>query len=89
MADWNKSYLKLTSIIAKVNETDWNTKVQVYSQKDIKEIVQYAADRNIEVITEIGIPGYASAAILASHVVGSNGLRRHPYFTFNPEIEVT
>ena len=36
-----------------------------YTQEDIKEIVQYAADRYINVIPEIEMPGHASAAIAA------------------------
>lgn len=36
-----------------------------YTQTQIKEIVQYAADRNISIIPEIEMPGHASAAIAA------------------------
>lgn len=36
-----------------------------YTQQDIKDIVQYAADRYIDVIPEIEMPGHASAAIAA------------------------
>ena len=36
-----------------------------YTQQQIKEIVQYAADRYINVIPEIEMPGHASAAIAA------------------------
>ncbi|MFL5810550.1 MAG: family 20 glycosylhydrolase, partial [Flavisolibacter sp.] len=36
-----------------------------YTQEEIKEIVQYAADRHITVIPEIEMPGHASAAIAA------------------------
>lgn len=36
-----------------------------YTQAEIKEIVQYAADRNIVVIPEIELPGHSSAAIAA------------------------
>ncbi len=36
-----------------------------YSQKEIKEIVQYAAGRYIDVIPEIELPGHSSAAIAA------------------------
>ncbi|HYH16235.1 MAG TPA: family 20 glycosylhydrolase, partial [Flavisolibacter sp.] len=34
-----------------------------YTQDDVKEIVQYAADRHITVVPEIEMPGHASAAI--------------------------
>lgn len=36
-----------------------------YTQEQIKEVVQYAADRHITVIPEIEMPGHASAAIAA------------------------
>ena len=36
-----------------------------YTQEEIKEVVQYAKDRFIEVIPEIGMPGHGSAAIAA------------------------
>lgn len=36
-----------------------------YTQEEVKEIVQYAADRHITVIPEIELPGHASAAIAA------------------------
>ena len=37
-----------------------------YTQEQIKEIIAYAADRNIEIIPELDIPGH-SVAILAAH----------------------
>ncbi len=36
-----------------------------YTKKEIKEIVQYAQDRYIEVVPEIELPGHGSAAIAA------------------------
>ncbi len=36
-----------------------------YTQDEVKEIVQYAADRYVTVIPEIELPGHASAAIAA------------------------
>lgn len=36
-----------------------------YTQDDIREIVQYAADRNITIIPEIEMPGHATAALSA------------------------
>ncbi|NML23547.1 beta-N-acetylhexosaminidase [Pseudoflavitalea sp. G-6-1-2] len=36
-----------------------------YTQEQVKEIVQYAADRHITVVPEIEMPGHASAAITA------------------------
>lgn len=36
-----------------------------YTQDEVKEVVQYAADRHITVLPEIEMPGHASAAIAA------------------------
>lgn len=44
-----------------------------YTHEDIREIVQYAADRYIEVIPEIEMPGHAKAAIAAYPWLGVTG----------------
>ena len=36
-----------------------------YTQEEVKDVVQYAADRHITIIPEIEMPGHASAAIAA------------------------
>jgi len=36
-----------------------------YTQADIKEIVQYAQDRNVTIVPEVDIPGHSMAAIAA------------------------
>jgi len=36
-----------------------------YTQADIKEIIQYAQDRNVTIVPEIDIPGHSMAAIAA------------------------
>lgn len=36
-----------------------------YTQKDIREIVRYAAERNITIIPEIEMPGHTTAALVA------------------------
>jgi hexosaminidase len=68
-----------------------------YTQKDIKDVVAYAAARHITVVPEIEMPGHASAAIAsypelgnsdvpgyAPHVMTTWGV--HPY-TFAPKEE--
>ncbi|MFV0291478.1 MAG: beta-N-acetylhexosaminidase [Mangrovibacterium sp.] len=51
-----------------------------YTQEDIKEIVAYAQQRNIQVIPEIEMPGHASAAISAYPWLGIIGeLKEVPY----------
>lgn len=70
-----KQYPKLTSVGAYRNGTiighapgtanDGLKYGDYYTQEQIKEVVQYAADRFITVIPEIEMPGHASAAIAA------------------------
>lgn len=43
-----------------------------YTQDDIREIVRYAADRHINVLPEIEMPGHARAAISAYPQLGCN-----------------
>lgn len=44
-----------------------------YTQRDIKELLTYAAERHIKVIPEIEFPGHASAAIAAYPWLGCTG----------------
>ena len=41
-----------------------------YTQKELKEIIEYAADRNIEVIPELDIPGHSVAILAAQPQLG-------------------
>jgi len=59
-----KKYPKLTSIGAWRGE-DENRTGGYYTQEDIKEIVSYAALRNIELIPEIEIPAHTLSSIAA------------------------
>jgi len=43
-----------------------------YTQDDIREIVRYAADRHINIVPEIEMPGHARAAIAAYPELGCN-----------------
>lgn len=56
-----KAYPELTKIGAVGDYTDANAEAKFYTQNDIREIVAYAAERHIEVIPEIDMPGHASA----------------------------
>jgi hexosaminidase len=70
-----KKYPKLTQVGAYRNGTiighypgtgnDGEKEGGFYTQKEIKELVKYAADRYITVIPEIEMPGHSSAAIAA------------------------
>ncbi len=44
-----------------------------YTQEQIREIVAYAAQRHIQVIPEIDVPGHATAAIAAYPALGTTG----------------
>lgn len=57
---------------------------QYYTQEQIKEIVAYAAERYIEVIPEIDMPGHATAANKAYPQYSGGGSPGHPDFTFHP-----
>ena len=52
-----------------------------YTQEEIKDIVQYASDRNIKVIPEIDIPGHSWPTILAYPELGVNK-KNQPNYVF-------
>lgn len=56
-----KAYPELCIIGAIGNESDPAAPARFYTQEDIREIVAYASERNIEVIPEIDMPGHATA----------------------------
>jgi len=76
-----KKYPRLTEIGSKRRETQiggWKSKAYdgvphegYYTQEQIREIVQYAADRQITIVPEIEMPGHASAAIAAYPELGT------------------
>lgn len=74
-----KKYPKLTSVGAwRVDENDkvWGDRPQAkegepetyggyYTQQQIKDIIQYAKERNVTIVPEIEMPGHSAAAIAA------------------------
>ncbi len=80
-----KKYPKLNQIAAYRNETligHYNDNPQkfdgkkyggFYTQEEIKEVIKYASERNINVIPEIEMPGHAQAAISAYPELGCTG----------------
>ncbi len=60
-----KKYPLLTEIGSKRIEGEGHEYGGYYTQEDIKEIVKYAADRYIQVVPEIELPGHALAALTA------------------------
>jgi len=78
-----KKYPKLTEIGSYRDSTEinhFNSNVfdgkphsGYYTQAEIKEIVSYAADRHIQIVPEIEMPGHSSAAIAAYPWLGTTG----------------
>ena len=77
-----KKYPKLTEIGSKRDSTiiDWETKKfdgkphsGFYTQDEAREIVRYAADRFITVVSEIDLPGHTTAALASYPELGCTG----------------
>jgi len=60
-----KKYPKLTEVGARRVEGDGSIHEGFYTQSEIRDIVKYAAERHIDVIPELEIPGHELAAIAA------------------------
>lgn len=65
-----KKYPLLTQAGAWRKKPDGSLYGGFYTQDEIREIVRYAADRNIEVIPEIEMPGHCRAALAAYPELG-------------------
>jgi len=79
-----KRYLKLTGIGASRDWSEPHTTPMFYSQKDIREIVEYARQRHIVIVPEVDMPGHATAATMSYPEVSEGGTGRWTGFTFNP-----
>lgn len=84
-----KKYPKLTQIGAIGNWHDPKAAPTFYTQKDIKEIVAYAAERHIMVVPEFDMPGHATAVCKAYPEYSGGGEGRWEHFTFHPTRETT
>lgn len=84
-----KKYPRLTEVGAIGNHSNATAPAAFYTQEQIKEIVKYAADRNIEIVPEIDMPGHATAANRAYPGFSGGGSEKYPEFTFNPGKEET
>ena len=84
-----KKYPKLTTVGGIGNQSNPQAPAAFYTQEEIKEIICYAADRFIEVIPEIDMPGHAAAANRAYPEYSGGGSEKYPEFTFNPGKEAT
>jgi hexosaminidase len=60
-----RRYPKLTDVGAWRTEEDGSRYGGFYTQRDVRDVVDYARARNIEVIPEIEMPGHSTAALAA------------------------
>jgi hexosaminidase len=79
----------LASVGAKGSWSDRNAPAAFYSQQEIKEIVAYAAQRHIQIIPEIDMPGHATAITRSYPYLSGGGKGRWAGFTLNPAREST
>ncbi len=84
-----QAYPRLTEIGSRGDWSNSSQEAKFYTQEQVREIVQYAAQRQIEIIPEIDMPGHASAANRAYPEFSGGGNPEHPGFTFNPGKEGT
>ena len=78
-----EKYPRLTQVGAYRDSTQiggWNSPLYdvnihggYYTQEDIREIVDFAAERHIEIVPEIEMPGHASAALASYPYLGCKG----------------
>lgn len=95
-----KKYPRLTSVGSKRRESEigtWNSGKSdgkphggFYTQKQIRNIVQYAARRNITIVPEIDMPGHMSAAAVAYPFLSLKTPREVPtQFIINTALDPT
>jgi len=84
-----KKYPKLTDIASKFDASynESEEREGYFSQADIKEIISYAEERNIEIIPEIEMPGHSSEVFSVYPELSCKGdtIKIHP-FTLGPGI---
>ncbi len=68
-----EKYPRLTEIGAWRDDGDGGRYGGFYTQDEVREIVSYAAERNITVVPEIELPGHAMAALAAYPDLGCAG----------------
>ena len=78
-----RKYPELTTIASKFHESFKEPKEYqgFYSQEDIKELIEFAAQRNIEILPEIEMPGHSSEVFAAFPQLCCKGdtARIHPF----------
>jgi len=78
-----KALPKLSTIGGMGNADNPDAPAKFYTQQEIREIIQYAADRYITIIPEIDMPGHASAANRAYPEYSGGGSKKRPHWTFD------
>lgn len=84
-----KRYPKLTTEGAIGNWHDPEAPAAFYTQDEIREIVAYAAERQIMVVPEFDMPGHATAVCRAYPEISGGGEGQWEHFTFHPCKEET
>jgi len=78
-----KKYPELTSVCSKFHDSFKEPKEYqgYYSQDDIRELVEFAAQRNIEIVPEIEMPGHTTEVFAAFPQLSCTGdtLKIHPW----------
>lgn len=77
-----KAFPELTTTGAIGCHTDPEAPARYYTREEIKQVVAYAAERHIEVVPEIDMPGHASSATRAYPALGVG--KERGSFTYNP-----
>ena len=80
-----KKYPKLTEIGAYRTEGDGSKYGGFYTQEEVKDIVAYAAERCIEIIPEVDLPGHMAAAIAAYPDLSCTGIKIEPRIIWGVE----
>ncbi|MCD6347819.1 MAG: family 20 glycosylhydrolase [Bacteroidales bacterium] len=78
-----KKYPELTSVSSKFAPQYVNQKGGFYSQDEMKELIRYAASKNITIIPEIEMPGHSSEIFAAYPGLSCRGERTeiYPFFS--------
>lgn len=79
-----KRYPKLTTEGGVGNWHDPKAPATFYTQEEIKEIVDYAAQRHIMIVPEFDMPGHATAACRTYPEISGKGEGEWQHFTFHP-----
>lgn len=84
---WRLEILKYPRLTGVGSRGNWHnpsdTTALYYTQNDVREIVNYAVERHIDIMPEVDMPGHATAACRAYPELTGGGTPDHPDFTFN------